>query len=289
MSIVSEIERIQSNISDVYTTLENQGVKVPSTKNSDNLNLTVSNSIPRIPANVASLAIWLDGDCNTRNGLDRSKNYFENLVWVQPYTVTNYNLEDTTQFKNNYWDGNLLQTVDGGGFYNMPPKFTATSECTIEIVLRLNSYTFPENSEQYVFYPGGAEYYGGPGLINVGNDGVLWVWNRLTTGSNNLFVIGKLPLNKPVYTYFRIFTNSMDSGIPGENLHNSINARPIAHQRTHNTGLTTGATISTAPKIDNKYPRGNIAIGMVRYWGRALSNDEIQANYLDAKTRFNCT
>ena len=41
MSIASEIQRINTNISNVYTTLENKGIQVPSVRNSGNLVTTV--------------------------------------------------------------------------------------------------------------------------------------------------------------------------------------------------------------------------------------------------------
>ena len=45
MSIESEIERIEDNISDAYDVMEAAGAEMPVTRNSDNLTLTVTNAI----------------------------------------------------------------------------------------------------------------------------------------------------------------------------------------------------------------------------------------------------
>ena len=288
MSIIDEVNRIKNNISNVYTTLANKGIDVPTDRNSDNLSVISKGVISRVPINCAGLTFWLDGDCNTRNGVNRSKNYFENLVWNQPYsTGIRGNQEVNTQAYNNKWIDNYLHIVNGGGFFPQQ-KCTSTNEYTVEVVARITSI-FPNDDPQVVIAFGS----GNVGSFHVYMDKYqagyhFYVYFKgVNSGTGSSFYVPNVSfqVGQNIYVYFRIQANSSDCGYPNVNKYYSVQDRPEGHKAIFNTGFANSTSTGTSISSDL---RGNIAIGMVRFWARALTDNEIQANYQDAKMRFNC-
>ena len=141
-TINTEINRIQENIQNSYDIAEQLGAILPQDKNSANLSscLDTIDNYPLIPSRMNGLCFWLDGDYNTRNGLDRSKKYFENLVWTTPYTTVIGNNEITHDIGNNKWINNLLHIQDGQAYYPQP-RCTDSNEYTIELVVKMTQET----------------------------------------------------------------------------------------------------------------------------------------------------
>lgn len=284
MSIASEIQRIKTGISNIYTTLQNQGISVPSNKTIDNLNSTINSTILRTPSNCAGLVMWLDGDCNTRNGLDRSKKYFENLVWMKIGSSIG-NQEIQSNNSTNSWNGNML-VVNGYAYY---PHFFAgtTNSITIEWVMKKTTDT----KGLCGFH---LAYQGGYSLHANSSNNVNFYFRDANT---NAYIsnIHSISLNTTYYICAK-YDYSTKKGhliIPAMNLNqvkdnlipSSVTSSALAGFGRGSALASDGGGVNSSGATDYS---GGGEIGMVRVWTRALSDSEINANYLDAKKRFNC-
>lgn len=240
------------------------------------------NTPPLIPIKTAGLSLWLDGDCNTRSGLDRSKKYFENLVWAKPYeSNVKGNLENTANYNNNDWvNTNLLSLVDG--FAQYPQMYcTASNEYTVETVVKITSNF--SGSAQVV--AGFGSQNAGAFTVYVAHDKRCYISLKGTDSTSYTVSAGSWSNTSDiVYAYFRVKANSVDGGISGAIATDEANVHPTGHAASFNTGFGCSSSTGTTPSAS----AGNIAVGMLRFWSRALTDSEIQANYLDAKRRFNC-
>lgn len=280
MSIIDQINRISTNIGNTFTSLGNLGATLPSTQDSANLNATTNSVIPRLPANCAGLVFWLDGDCNTRAGVDRSKTYFENLVWNAPVTQVEGNCENKGTYSNNSWNSthsNLLNIGTQAAY----PFLDKSDEITIETV-----YMFTNIPTAYT------------GLLST-NYTHGYNWAVYNGGANIGYIIGSstwdtsctmaIPSEsgKIRYIFARVDKNNNRAQVGREGVvKTTVNyTSAIATTENCNTGFCgsrgTGTGVGEAHY-------SNIAIGMMRVWNRLLTNDELLKNYADAKNRFGC-
>ena len=90
MSIVSEISRIQTNISNTYDALENLGATIPATKNSDNIVSTI-NTIPSTPTKYNCTVDNFIGNINSSNKLlfpiNPTSLTFSNVKYIDNYAL----------------------------------------------------------------------------------------------------------------------------------------------------------------------------------------------------------
>lgn len=270
MSIISEIQRIKTNITNIYNALESQGVVLPTVKNTSNLILTVNSTIPRIPINCAGLCFWLDGDCNTRNGIDRNKKYFENLVWNKPLNTEDMGTYELIENSgtNNIWRNNLLKINDRAVY---PQILTGATDYTVEVV-----FTKLQSQSDCIFLaPGGVSH-----LLEGGNI-------KYYTTAKSSFVRNITISNSPHYTAFRYIKNTTTTKISYPETNSTVSDTFTVPIQTNMLNSCLGCNPSrTSNFADHRHT--DVEVGMVRYWCRYLSDSEIQANYKDAKKRFGC-
>jgi len=231
------------------------------------------------PLNTAGLCLWLDGDCNTRNGLDRTKKYMENLVWNEPYSQSAGNVEITEYYNNNAWvDTNLLHCVDGYALY---PQIhcTDSNELTIELVAKITETPTGSNQTLAGF---GTSSKGGV-VVGVSTDNKVYFYFQKAGGGGTNLNVGSVTQGDTYYHYFRAYSNGTDCGA-GLTLTNTSDTRPKTHDSAYNSALSAYATASNT----STFTGGGFAVGMIRVWSRALTDSEITRNYNDAKLRFNC-
>lgn len=289
MSIASEIQRIQNNINSMYDSLEAMGVEVPANKNSNNLLQTVNNTVPRIPSNCVGLAIWLDGDYNTRNGLDRSKKYMENILWNKPLVDTVGNFEVVSQnTSNNSWNGNLLVC---NGWFGLLPTIAHHSSISFELVYKVNSAWSGGTMNMYQALGGGGGF--APNIRGDANGGIQFYYSYYDD-SNNLtganYTANDEGIGVIKYVCFTISNESILRIIsPGLNIDKNMTVNYAKTTIDQNVGLFHGQT-DTIEDLTSDWgvANGHVEIGMMRLWTRALTTDEIHANYKDTKKRFGC-
>lgn len=286
MSVISEVQRIKTNISNACTLLTNSGIYISDNKKLNNLADAVDGLLPFVPTACNGLCFWLDGDCNTRNGLDRSKKYMENLMWSRPLTETIGNREHTAYYKDNVWVDNFLRLNEGYAYYPQP-YCTATNEYTVEVVVKVLQ-TFSNDSQVIMSFGSGTR---GSFHVYVSVDNVVYIYFKDLNNVDHSFFPNsrKIELNQSIYAYFRIRTNTIDCGYPGLNAYKSLNAHPTGHNEAFSCGLNVSTSSSSSiPTNPTRHAYGNVAVGMIRFWSKALSDEEIRLNYRDAKNRFNC-
>lgn len=288
MSIASEIERIQTNISDVYTTLEDRGIVVPATKDSSNLATAVANETTpiRIPTNCNGLTLWLDGDCNTRAGLDRSKKYMENIVHFSNLSNQVGSFEYVSaNSSSNSWNNNFL--LFKATYAGLLSNIFQNSAWTLEIVYRVfSSPTWSENT--FNPYQGLGDNQGAALTVVWDGRTVLFYYSQ---GGSSLQSIG-VPASMVTteVTYYACYVGN-GSTIRFKMFSPDYNATITNYERLtvdRNIGMfNAGGTPFTPGSVFSSNDK-SAGIGMLRGWSRVLSDDEIQANYLDAKNRFGC-
>ena len=284
MSIDSEITRIETNISNAYTALSNKGATLPVTQNSANLSSTIGSLPATNSTNCAGLCFWLDGDCNTRQGLDRSKTYFENLVWIPTPAPSIGNVEVWKTPASNSWNNTKTNMLNIGTNALFPDLFCAR-QMTLEAVVMFTdtptTYTNLIATNTTVGYNFAVYAAGGNiGLVT----SQAWDTSTSITWSGSA-------INTPHYV---CVTFNVDTGVASfqDGLTNKTSHTLSGNILTRATGATACSGVfgknnssSTTPG-DSQF--SNIAVGMIRAWNKVLSNNEIIENYNDAKNRFGC-
>lgn len=288
MSIIDDIEteisRVQTNISNAFDVLEDKGVTIPTDKSSNNLAISVEGAVPRIPTTCNSLIVWLDGDCNTRSGLDRTKRYYENIVWNVPIRPVSNNVEVFQANNTNSWNGNML-VLNSWALY---PQFYpgTTSSCTIEAVFKRTDIT-KGLGLFCMAYKGGYVLYFSPNDTSINfyfNNNGTYIFNTQTLELNTTYYVCAI-YNYPTRETHLIIP-SMNVDIARTNMiTESPNAGSMSSVGRGGSRIPSGGSSGTPEGNDLA---GGGEIGMIRVWGRVLSSSEIQANYADAKTRFGC-
>ena len=242
MSIASEISRIKTNIENTYINLQNNNITVPSVKNSENLSATVSDVIPFIPSNCSGLIFWIDGDCNTRHGVNRNKKYFENLVWNEPYSTSTGNIEYIlNNGSSNSWNSNLLECKNN--FYSYYPMLHASS-FTYEIVCKLTAIP-----EDYVILIDSYYSYGNLQLfLNSSSKFNTYYRTASNTSTGYTVDVANNTLSYIVVTY-----NAGNYFLKTTNYSNNrVNSVTVSgglrnHTQAYNTGFGARCSTSTTP------------------------------------------
>lgn len=243
---------------------------------------SVTINISPSPTDNAGLCFWLDGDCNTRQGLDRSKNYFENLVWIPPLNQSAGNIERWKPENSSTWN-NLKPNMLNIGANALFSDLFCSDRMTLEVVFMFTSipstYTNIINTNTDSGY-NFAVYNDGANIGIIDSDG----WNTSTSLSwkNN-------EINTPHYLCATFNCNNgkctiqQDTNNVVQTTLNNIIQRSTSGVSSGIFGNnTTNSTIMPSIKYDS------IAVGMIRAWTRVLSENEIARNYQDAINRFDC-
>ena len=237
-------------------------------------------SFPPSPVNMAGLSFWIDGDCNTRTGLDRTAKYMDDLVYNDPYTHPVGHFEEHTPNTDLWLDsGNLLMLNDGVSIYPQQ-KCTTNNEFTIELVIKQTS-SFTGTPVPIISF--GTSAMGGV-EFNLSPDRILYTFFKDTSGTDHTFFPGSFAVNDVIYCYLKCTSSNITIAYPGKNATSTLQVHPKATTKGFNTGFNCQANTTAVASGNN----GKVAVGMVRYWQRALTSEELTACYNDAKTRFNC-
>lgn len=228
------------------------------------------------PKNIAGLSLWLDGQCNTRQGNDHTKTYLENLVWSNTKSTENGNLEYFTNTSQNIWDGDFLKL----GTYAYYPRIHADS-VSLEAVVKITK----SNSITRIIYS--SAYASGLFLV-IGPDDKPKFQYRQGSNYGTIISDSAIELDTPYYIAGIFDRNSNASlyikGLNTDYLKTGEVTTDLSYKDSINASV--GANASTTTDAKDKNFDG-LSIGMVRGWNRALTDEEIQNNYNDAKKRFN--
>lgn len=276
MTIADKLNYLQGTKLAIKEALVDKGIEVSDTDTfrsyADKISSISSGSSGLSPAKMAGLCFWLDGQCNTRSGKDHAKTYFENLVWNRPRNLTFPEDEYLNNGTNNSWDGDFLVL---GNWAHYP--WTVYTEMTIESVFRIAS---GKSTNAYIM---STAYSGNFWLCGNSTDNTCHCGARdSATNSYKQLAI----TIEPEVTYYAVMTIG-----PGKI---SLKVNEEYTETTDFTSLKTSTNIATtmgtgcytSHKANGENWDG-LEIGMVRCWSRVLTSDEIQANYREAKTRFN--
>lgn len=288
MSIASEIIRIQTDINNIYDVLEDRGTILPSVKNSANLSVAINdyNVALRTPLNCRQLVLWLDGDCNTRGGLDRSKKYMENLVWNRPFENQGGNFEYvSTNSSNNVWNDKFL--LYKGTYTGLINNIFYNSTWTLELVYKVfSSPTWTENS--FNPYQGLTTNTGA--ALTILPDGRTVMFYYPQSGGSLVSVGMPTSMTSTETCYYACYIgngNTIRLKIISPNYDTTVTNYARMTLAT-NIGMFNSGGNSFTPNTPFSTNDKSAGLGMLRGWSRVLSDAEITANYEDAKRRFNC-
>lgn len=226
------------------------------------------------PNKIAGLCLWIDGDCNTRNGNDHSKDYMENLVYNPPYTST-WGTIEAVDNGDNTWNGNLLQY---GSWAHYP--YISNQELTIDCVVKITSRTTRVGLVQ-------CAYSGGFVLDIPENETNFQFRARDNSSSSYLTLKTPFEYDKLYYLACTIQDGKITLKVNEVNLSNTNFSTLVQPTALVSTAVGTGSTTSSGGNTAGNYKLWyGLNLGMLRIWNRALTDEEIQANYQEAKTRF---
>lgn len=228
------------------------------------------------PTNTAGLCLWLDGQCNTRQGNDHTKTYMENLVWNVPLVTDQTNREVFgTNTNKNVWNNDLLKLA-ALAYY---PICTAES-LTIEFVFMIDddyadgAYINPwrQDYDKQGFYT----------LVQTLTTGVVLEFAAVTENDGNQSVLCPIERNK-----FYYFCGMINGKLLKTFLNSNIDSltMPSSYAKTISTKSFSGVGLGVNGADSDRWKGLNL--GMLRIWNRVLTDSEIQQNYTDAQRRFN--
>jgi hypothetical protein len=223
------------------------------------------------PNKINGCAFWVDGDVNSRYGVNRAYKGLQNILYCPPFG-SNIEEIETVRQTNNTWNNNFLTL---GNYSDYP--YLLSSNMTIEVVMKLTK-TPPATC-----YPYSCHYSGGWGL------------QMLTSRTPRL-----AGYSGGAYTYCA--GSAMTVGIPyymvGKIASGSYINLQIMGLMANPTEVTFGAIAAPSSDICSRIGGqgstetditgafDSLSIGMIRIWTRILTAAEIQERYLDAKERF---
>lgn len=278
MTIADKLSYLQDTKTAIKEALLNKGVEVSDSDTfrsyADKIS-SISGDSLFLPAKMAGLCFWLDGQCNTRAGNDHTKTYLENLCWNNTQSNVDGNLEYFTNTNQNVWDGDYLKL---GTFAYYP--YVYNTDLTIEAVIKLDSNS--EGSTQCIV---GNAYASGFMLTTVADAHKVRLQARLASEYKELMTKEGLEIDNVYYIVAIIKSNDKISLRINDNTALTTDFAGVLVPKTGiNMGVATSANTST--NMNLKLWEG-LNLGMLRIWNRALTDSEIQQNYQEAKTRFN--
>jgi len=228
--------------------------------------------------NIKGLCFWIDGQCNTRAGLDHSKAYMENLVWNVPYTKTSTGNPEVFG-TGNVWNGDYLK-LNNYAFY---PQ-VASEQTTVEILFYYDSDRDTVTNGTYLLCnrlsSAGWAIQGGNGTANRA---------LLLTGSAEDYYLPAREYGALNYLVVTVDTTQNKASMRILNTGEEMLDIPLSDQKvkaSFNMGLGIAAGATTNSTSSTKDRWCGVNIGMARVWTRLLTDEEIQINYQEVKARF---
>ena len=262
MSIVSEIERIKSNIANAYNKCQEKGATMPTTKNSENLPSCIS-------------SITGGGNIDINNGYVTDGLLF-NLSGLVAPNIKNYWLDSVNGARAvlynspTYDSANKCYTFNGTNQYGTIYMNGAGGDFTLEV------YYKQDTSGNFdVMLGQGRGYYPGFGIVNA--SGVHYCWVTTSTGKANALPESdriSLITGKKLYTRLSRETSTAHFAIKGSDVDitKSYTASAIAIDETEFSIGKSGYNPSTV-----FYSNANIYA--IRLYNRKLTAAEVQQNY----------
>lgn len=228
------------------------------------------------PTNCAGCSLWLDGQCNTRQGNDHSKKYMENLVWNMPLAASQTNREVfPAAITNNIWKGDFLKT----GTYSFYPLCTSGS-LTLELVFLIDE-DFLDSDMANPYRQDSTQ--GFATLVNVVSTGLnLQFYAHTLNSDENQIINHTIERNKKYYFAGTINNKDLKTYLNGD-----VNTLIMPSTYAKNTKTDVYSGIGLGPNGTDSQRWKGLNLGMLRIWNRVLTDSEIQTNYADAKRRFN--
>ena len=230
------------------------------------------------PSKTAGLCLWLDGQCNTRQGNDHSKKYLENLCWNNINSTVNGNLEYFSDKNVNVWVGDFLK-LNSYAYY----PYIYSDNISIEAVVKLGETSQAGRSIFTSAYNSGFALLAPPGT----NNRFTFQCSKSTSAYEILNASADLDIPYYVAGVFDYTNKLMSLTVIGGSVNETQTLEitsPLVYKTSTNIGCGTNANTSTAI---NQIRYEGLSIAMIRCWSRALAQDEIQDNYKDVKQRFN--
>lgn len=251
-------------------------------------NLILESGGGSTPNSMAGLCLWLDANINSRKGIkDTAVNGMQNLVFT-PF-VSNPNgcleaLNGTPTFKDK------AITLGGTCFY---PNYNF-DELTIELYIQENTNTVPHSTTRLI-----SAYYNTGFQVWLSKAGTFY-FQAFATGNTctkNFSFTNDFKSKKQHVVITTKMSGANTTGIylNGEKLALSFddgtaNLMPNGYNMgiggVRSTGTASTAFNSSNTLANGSFASGNIDFSLVRMWSRKLTDEEIQANYQEAKTRF---
>lgn len=228
-----------------------------------------------VPNKLAGLCCWFDAQYNTINGLDHTKTYIESLIPASRNALKGYSYGNASL---NSWDGDLLK-LNSTLVIECPVQ---TLPVTVEFVGQTNltaiAYILKTISSSKGF-----QIYANTN----GTDNYLDIQALDTGGHHNTIRSRNIEANKTFYCMASIdpSTNTMRLKLNDElqEITLTANFAPVTSDMFSGCNIYTP---STSVPSSTGYKQNVMKVGLFRVWNRLLTDEEIQANYQDAKTRF---
>ena len=224
------------------------------------------------------LVCLYDGKQNTKYGHSKKTNTWQNLTGNVNMILRNINHTSSSGWTNN----SII--LDGVNDYGILNAYIHYSKMTIEVVAKPLAIK-SSGSTYYTEYYFSNMHSGGVGIRKNPNN-LLYGYAYVGTGyksvtSNNEIIVGK--------------TYSMSSGYNGSEVYLSengdiykINAKGTLGAPISSTRLAIGTNpAGSSEELSSNERRTNVEMYSIRVYNRCLTDEEIQANYLIDKERFN--
>ena len=227
--------------------------------------------------NIKGLCFWIDGQHNTRAGLDHSIGYMENLMWNVPASETGTGNAEVFG-GDSVWNGDYLKLTN----YAFYPQ-VASPQVTVEMLFYIDDDVDTVTNGMYFLC---SRLSSKGWSIQLGSE----------SGGRTFFITGMdadkyLPArerNKPYYVVATFDTENnycklavLNTGEVAECEHTTLGTTTL-----FNLGLGIAANTGTGATSSTKNRWVGLNIGMAKIWTRLLSDDEIQENYQEVKARF---
>jgi hypothetical protein len=229
------------------------------------------------PTKINGCALWLDGQCNTRAGVNKSFLGMQNLMYPPPKNSKIY-LNETVNTAGNVWKGDIL---DLGNYSNYPVMYNTSM--TIETVIRITA-TYTDYLRPFSCHSGG----GGAIQIKPSTTtiGIAFYDTAISDYSTVYSAENALALDTLYYAWGQMVSGSylklQVMGAMSEVAQASMGASRVPSSQICSRIGSKGSTAATTTV--NNY--SGLEMGMLRVWTRILTAAEIQERYLDAKERF---
>jgi hypothetical protein len=222
------------------------------------------------------LSFWIDGQCNTRDGVDHTIGHFEDLVFRGSYSSTvghqEYIKGEST------WVGDYLKLAN----YAYYPQVYAPI-LTFETLFKLDADAVARGSYGWLIC---SAYSSNGYALRLSDDNRVYLY-----GASAEQYSSPLPVDEtPQYVAATLNTTTGDFKLivknTGETITGTITSVNTLPTRALNMGLGVIGNPNTTVTSGNLNKWEGIQMGMCRIWSRALSDEELETNYQEVKARF---